>query len=271
MTRGGRSRPAAGPGGDVARVYPVAGLRVRSRVALPGLDEGGWTDGEVSVEFVGPVPVPDGWHALPAQCGCEGTVAGDGSALRIAETAGSARGIAVRQAVPFAAILQGKVTLHAAGAACAGGVAAFTGASGVGKSTLAAALARTGSMVCTDDLLPCRLAGGRVVTPLPRPDGTWELAPLVRVYFLRTRGARAAAVGCAAVPAREAVLELVRNGFGELALAGVWRTQLDAYVAIAEQAASFALRLPDGLDRLEAAAWEIAAMLAAGAGSEAPR
>ena len=145
--------------------------------ALPGLEESGWTDGEVTVCLGdrasvgvghGEAMPESGWHPLPPQCGCEGLVAGDGTVLRLAlaPSASGECGAAVRQAVPFAAILQGRVTLHAAAIACGGDIAAFTGASGSGKSRLAATLAGLGVRLVADDLLPCP-----TVSPLSLPKG----------------------------------------------------------------------------------------------------
>ena len=248
--------------------------------ALPGLEESGWTDGEVTVCLGdrasvgvghGEAMPESGWHPLPPQCGCEGLVAGDGTVLRLAlaPSASGECGAAVRQAVPFAAILQGRVTLHAAAIACGGDIAAFTGASVSGKSRLAATLAGLGVRLVADDLLPCRNREGRVVAPVGCADGIWALRPLSRIYFLQPRDPAAAAITCVPMRRREAVMELVRNGFGELPVSRAWQTQFELYVRLAEQANAFRLRLPDGLDRLAGAADQIAGLLGGTAGAGA--
>ena len=99
------------------------------------------------------------------------------------------------------------------------------------------------------------------VVPVRGADGVWALAPLTRIYFLRPRNPAASGVECWPIGRGDAVLELVRNGFGELPVAHVWRRQLDLYVALAEAAGAFGLRLPDGLDRLAAAARDVAALV----------
>ncbi len=63
--------------------------------------------------------------------------------------------------------LNGLVPLHASAVSHAGGVHAFTGVSGEGKSTLAAALARRGLAVCSDDVLVLDLSDPGQVMALP--------------------------------------------------------------------------------------------------------
>ncbi len=264
-THGDIVTPRSAATGAALRPCVAAGLRVRCRSPLPGLEDDGWADGEVTVRFGAAAPRPGRWLALPRQCG-GGVVAADGRELRLPEAASgrSGRAAAVRQAVPFAAILQGRITLHAAAVACPGGVAAFTGPSGSGKSTLAAALERSGVTVCADDLLPCREADGGCVGPARRPGGPWTLAPLTRVFFLAPRG-DAPGVRCTPMGRSDAVVALVRNGFGELPVADVWRRQFHLYAELAEHVEAFELRLPDGLERLAAAAGEVADLLGPGA------
>ncbi|WCM28759.1 hypothetical protein NDN01_07590 [Sphingomonas sp. QA11] len=63
--------------------------------------------------------------------------------------------------------LNGLVPLHASAVSHAGGVYAFTGVSGEGKSTLAAALARRGLTVCSDDVLVLDLTEPGEVMAVP--------------------------------------------------------------------------------------------------------
>jgi hypothetical protein len=63
--------------------------------------------------------------------------------------------------------LNGLVPLHASAVSHAGGVYAFTGVSGEGKSTLVAALAERGLAVCSDDVLVLDLSDPDVVMAVP--------------------------------------------------------------------------------------------------------
>lgn len=63
--------------------------------------------------------------------------------------------------------LNGLVPLHASAVSHAGGIYAFTGVSGEGKSTLAAALAQRGLAVCSDDVLVLDLSDPGQVMALP--------------------------------------------------------------------------------------------------------
>ena len=65
------------------------------------------------------------------------------------------------QALPLAAALQGFELMHASGVCAGGGVAAFVGASGLGKTSIAIRLVLRGRGFVTDDVLALR----------PGPDG----------------------------------------------------------------------------------------------------
>jgi hypothetical protein len=79
-------------------------------------------------------------------------------------------------ALPLILPALGTSVLHASGVVGPNGVAAFCGASGTGKSTIAAALARRGYALWADDAVAVDVAGPRPITiPLPfasrlRPD-----------------------------------------------------------------------------------------------------
>lgn len=65
--------------------------------------------------------------------------------------------------------INGLVPIHASAVACAGGVYAFTGASGEGKSTLIAALADRGLAAFCDDVMVLDLADPDQIVALPGP------------------------------------------------------------------------------------------------------
>ncbi len=178
----------------------------------------------------------------------------DGREARIAERDGSRADYdtEVRRILPYCAALQGRVMLHAAAAAVPDGIHAFIGPSGAGKSTLAHQLVAAGIAVVADDLLLCVERQGRLVIPLPRP-GRPGVAPLTAVYFLE-RGAGLAEPRCRPLSKREGFAQLLRHGFGELALAEVWALQFRVCRRIAEQARAYRLEMPDDLGRLRESA-----------------
>lgn len=74
----------------------------------------------------------------------------------------------------FVLRLKGRVCLHASSIAVDGNAVAFVGPSGVGKSTLAAALVSRGFRVVSEDVLPLRLEHNRILVD---PGG-----PLIRLW-----------------------------------------------------------------------------------------
>jgi hypothetical protein len=62
---------------------------------------------------------------------------------------------------------RGLLPLHASGVSIGGGIVALSGMSGVGKSTLAAALGRSGHAVVSDDLLPVKAVAGAIPRAWP--------------------------------------------------------------------------------------------------------
>ncbi len=158
----------------------------------------------------------------------------------------------LNQALSFALIKQGLEPLHASVVVIAGRAAAFVGASGRGKSPLAAAFLQAGYPLLTDDLLvleegpagfaahpgPARiklypqtglrfLGPGSQGTPLnnrtdkmiyPLPDGLHAEAavPLGAIYALQPASAPSgASVAIRDLAPREAFLEAVRNTFNK--------------------------------------------------------
>jgi hypothetical protein len=67
------------------------------------------------------------------------------------------------QVLPLAAVLQGLDVVHASAVAWDGGVVAFVGPSGAGKTTLATRLVARGATLITDDALALEKTGDRVV------------------------------------------------------------------------------------------------------------
>ena len=73
------------------------------------------------------------------------------------------------QVLPLAAVLQGLDVLHASAVAWDGGVVAFLGPSGAGKTTTATRLMARGATLITDDALALEMTGGKIVAhPGPR-------------------------------------------------------------------------------------------------------
>jgi len=179
-------------------------------------------------------------------------VSRDGSKV----TASAANGISpgtvqhlhLNQVLPLALSRQGRLVLHASAIESKGRGVAFTGASGRGKSTLAASFATTGSRFLTDDGLQLDWIGGKCqMTPSHPSVRLWEdsqealihqdvdlaaavdytpklrlLAgkglvfcetpqPLRRVYFLGPGTTDAPTIEV--VRPAEALMELVRNSF----------------------------------------------------------
>jgi hypothetical protein len=153
---------------------------------------------------------------------------------------------AIRQVVPFASAIQGLVVLHAAAVSASDGAWAFVGESGVGKSTLALHLSRAGFDVLSDDLLPCRLRNGAVAIPFHKAGQSrsrWRTVARLVVHGPRRRGARRCHL--ASLSSKEAFLELLHQGFGELAAPEAWRVQAECYARLARQAACFRVSLAD--------------------------
>ncbi len=65
----------------------------------------------------------------------------------------------INQVLPLALSQQGRLAFHASAVTVPGGAVAFLGQTGMGKSTLAAAFARTGGSFLTDDGLLLRASG----------------------------------------------------------------------------------------------------------------
>jgi hypothetical protein len=152
--------------------------------------------------------------------------------------------------------LRGQVCLHASAVAVEGGAIALLGPAGAGKSTTAAAFARQGFPVLSDDIVTlCETGGSFLVQPgYPRlclpPEATasfygsadalplfaanWDkryldlqqnghrfqdrALPLAAVYRLSERGAMGADQRVEAMSPREALLDLVGNSYANYLL-----------------------------------------------------
>jgi hypothetical protein len=224
------------------------------------MERRGYRDGELLVRVSDdPARAPSkGWLLLPTAAPVTLWAQPDGQELEVypADLPVEALAAAVRAAVPFAAALQGKVTLHAAGVSTRRGIAAIVGASGAGKSTLARALAATSMTVVADDLLPCRLLADRVAAPSPeRARGATPLTPLTGIFFL-DRQAKQRQPALVDLGARQCFERLVHHGFGELANARAWGHQVEIYHRIARDLPAFQMTIPDDLERVaEVAGW----------------
>jgi hypothetical protein len=206
-----------------------------------------------------------------------GAIAGDA----IECTEDMFRHFLVDQVVPLTMSLEAPV-LHASSAAIEGGLVAFTGPGGAGKSTLATALARRGHAIGADDALFVRARGGEVTAVPSYPgvrlwdDSTRAVAaglpgagrtepvakqrfstglafvsgemPLTRVYVLDP--APAGAIGFRPLSARDAAIELLRETY-RLALddRAAAAREFDALTAIAARVPCWRLSYPRRLDR----------------------
>jgi len=197
----------------------------------------------------------DAWHQLPAGVAPQTRLRADGRLALVGDVPAGAReySAAVRQVLPFAAALQGRLILHAAATLAPNGVHLFIGASGTGKSTIVKQLSRLGYRPIADDLVQCHFDGERALAVLSddREKGSGRLT-LAGIYFLsRRRGS--AKLRCTRVDKGDCFVELLGQGFGELAVPEIWAVQFDAYKRIAESVAAFRLELSDDLALVDAA------------------
>jgi hypothetical protein len=184
----------------------------------------------------------------------------------------------LRRCLPYLVALGGRVAIHASCAAFARGAVAFCGPAGAGKSTLAMALDAAGVPVLADDHVAIDVppAGTPVAFPsfpsvevdrtsrlafrpdAPDADGKARVAlttarprdavPLAALAFLeRGRSFRSSRLAAKAVVPRllrDAALVADPGDPSESA------ARFDAVVRLAEAVPSFAVVVPDGLDRL---------------------
>lgn len=152
-----------------------------------------------------------------------------------------------RTALPFLLQVQGVQCLHASAILTAAGVVAMCGESGVGKSTLAAALAHFGFGVWADDAVAFECPRGRLATSVQLPFAL-RLSPS-SLRLLASLAKRAAAGS--SVPGREqpiiGLLVLQRGGDGDPRL--VRLSPAEAFKAVVEHSYSFSLSQLDARRR----------------------
>lgn len=194
--------------------------------------------------IVGAELPPDGpWVHLP---GAGIFIRQDGRAAVITSAGNSpeALGVQIRSIAPFAAALQGRITLHASCVSTGVRAYGFIGASGVGKSSFARHLALQGCQVICDDLLAIRFVEDRWIVP-PR---TRNLS-LTGLYFVG-RGAGDSGLRISRLLPKDALLAHIKNGFGEMHNSAVWQAQFKAYSELSKSVSSYLMEVPDNLPRL---------------------
>ena len=234
----------------------LAGVRIFANRPLHDLPETGDCDRELRIRFVpagsAELDLPPGAHRLPETGYPQGWLSGDGREAVVAEPHGATFdvGMAVRGVLPFASALQGAVVLHASAVLGHTGIHAFVAASGTGKSTLAAELARQGLPLVADDLTPCRVTGDAVQVPLPALHPQRTTGALLRGLFFLGRDARSNAAACQPLPPARCMELLIWNGFGELESKQAWSAQFGVYEQLARRVPAYALTVPDNRERI---------------------
>jgi len=204
-----------------------------------------------TVQYDEAASLPPHWHALPENefpaCAYLKT---DGTAAIITRPAQAPdeRATQIRMLAPFAAALQGKLTLHASCVRREGRAYGFIGGSGVGKSTFARYLLERGWQLVCDDLLPCREAGGRFI--IRSQFGAINLQGL---FFLQRTYAEGELHTIPLRPA-EAMVAHLQNGFGEMHHRAAWALQFKAYGELSRKLSNYRLLVPDNISRLAQAA-----------------
>lgn len=219
--------------------YVVAGVQVRSNHLIPGLNPHGEAD-TITTLCIGMPPSttsPD-YYLYPDDKSPFAAIQRDGQAIWLTRT----DAVSVRQVIPFAAALQGKMTIHAAAVCYQDRLYAFIGASGVGKSTLARTLENRGLIVIADDLLACRDMDGKIVAL----DGA---QPLTAIYFLQ-RNSFLTHLQFSTLTKKQALQNLIIHGFGELHAPSVWASQFVFYRKVIDTLPLFDLIVPDSLNQL---------------------
>ena len=160
--------------------YVAYGLRIRSTLPLPFPPWAGPADGEVAVEVdVGATPadLPAGaekrpaWQGMPGRflsnrAGIARYFVADGRRIVVEPQGGNAAEIGALLIGPMlGALLQqrGIVTLHASSVATPAGAVLFLGRSGAGKSSILAALVKSGYAMMADDVTGVVVEDGRLL------------------------------------------------------------------------------------------------------------
>jgi len=222
----------------------VGGIRFLSNVTIDDADDSGFSDLDVSVEWVPqdrsleghPVKAPSGltvWFH-PDQASICLPILHDNTVVWAWQ---------LRQVAPIVAARHGRLTVHASAVASDDRAVAFVGASEVGKSTLAWELVKSGAKPIADDLLPVRFG------EIPHTSHNGQELPIEGICFLSRTDDKPTLT---ALSKTEAFEQHLVNGFGEHEDPDVWAYQFDAYHRLARDVAHYALRIPD--DRSSVAA-----------------
>jgi len=180
-------------------------------------------------------------------------------------------------AAPHVLALQHQPVLHASAVLHDGGVLAFAGPSGAGKTTLARLFAAEGARLVSEDLVLVStqhghpsviLDGERVLrewasrlTTVATDQGraTFDTRglvdlvhgptlPLASIMFLDAQARSGDRIHGELLSQPEGLERLVRNGFAELQDRIVWRELLSAGCVIVERVPLYSATVPDGLD-----------------------
>lgn len=180
--------------------------------------------------------------------------------------------------VPHVLLLRGQLVLHASAVKHAGAVLAFCGPSGLGKTTLARTLARGPTELVSEDLVLLSQSGNRIevvgdaearlrgwvgekaVGQEGRIDvrgldeiGAGPRLPLGEILF-PARSLECARLARRTLGPSDAMILLVENSFAELGQPELWRRLLQANRRLVEAIPHALLDVPEGLERLRAAA-----------------
>ena len=189
----------------------------------------------------------------------------------------------IRAITPKLLHLRGVTVLHASACVLTGGLTAFAGQSGAGKTTTARAFAATGSKLICEDLLV--LAGGSqaaVVVDGERRAHAWAAAtadalskgpdaelscdgladvcgpgstiPLAAIWFVDRSRRTGAMLQRRPFTAIDGALALLGSNFLGSDSPESWRRHIRETHAIAAQVALWEVTVPDGLDQLASAA-----------------
>jgi len=188
-----------------------------------------------------------------------------------------------RALAPKIMFLRGLTVLHASACVAGGGLVAFAGTSGAGKTTTAQAFARAGATLVGEDLLVVEAAGagpplvalggeawiGRwasraaqaLAAGTPQvasdelaavPDGA--RAPLRAVLFLEAARRAGTELGARSLAAPDGLVALMANDFLGAASPDEWRRFFATAVAIASSTELLEATVPAGVAALEGAA-----------------
>ncbi len=216
--------------------------------------------GEVEVGVMSSADSSGDWFKLMDEAAALAWIRADGRLALVAEGEALVQGFdaLVRRVVPFAAALQDRVLLHASAVLAGGGVHAFIGARGIGKSTLARHLGQQDLPVLSEELLHCLPTDSGILIPELRPGLAGDSPrPLEAVYFLeRLPGLEG--VRLEELEEEGCFQRLLEHGFGELGVPKIWAAQFELYSIISENCRSHRLQIPDSLERLAEAAKSLA-------------